>query len=148
MDYLWKKNKLPVYLASSPLLLAAAAALLIGIVATFAMHNYQLEKRLMMEALQQKANTLMLVIRSSAKAALFMEMRRNPDQIIDLPGQMEQLIKHISDDPDILFLCIADGSGKIIAHSDQERIGGQISLINGEQGPMGSFSRITYLIGS
>ena len=148
MDYLWKKNKLPAYLASSPLLLAAAAALLIGIVATFAMHNYQLEKRLMMEALQQKANTLMRVIRSSAKAALFMEMRRNPDQTIDLPGQMEQLIKHISDDPDILFLCIADDSGKIIAHSDQERIGGQISLINSEQGSMGSFSKITYLIGS
>ena len=75
MKTLRKKKVYASYIVSSPWILAAATALLIVIIATFALHNYRLEKRLMREALEQRAATLVRVLSSSIRAALVNELR-------------------------------------------------------------------------
>ena len=62
---------------SSPWLSAAAVALLALIIATFALHNYGLERQLMREALEQRAATLVRALRSGIRVALVGELHRH-----------------------------------------------------------------------
>ncbi|NLZ18515.1 MAG: hypothetical protein GX087_12450 [Desulfobulbaceae bacterium] len=126
MKSLFKRKLYTTYILSSPWLLAAAVALLVFIIATFASHNYRLEKRLMREALEQRAVTLVRVLYSSIRVTLINEIRQHQQLSSTWPEQLQQVVSHISDENDILFISLADANGTVVAHSDQKKIGSQL----------------------
>ena len=127
MKSLFKKKLYSTYIVSSPWLLAAAAALLIIIIATFALHNYRLERRLMREALEQRAVTLVRVLHSSIRIALINELRQHQQLTSAWPEQLQQVVSHVGDEKDILFVSLANEAGTVLAHSEQGKIGSSIS---------------------
>lgn len=126
MKSLFKQKLYSSYIVSSPWILAAATTLLIGIIATFALHNYRLEKRLMRESLEQRAATLVRVLYSSIRGALINEVRQHQQLSSGWPAQLQQVVTHISEDHDIVFLSVADLQGTIIAHTDPSRAGSRL----------------------
>lgn len=143
MKTLLRKKIYGSYVVSSPWILAAAAALLIVIIATFALHNYRLEKRLMREALEQRAATLVRVLYSNIRMALINELRRHQQLSSGWPAQLQQVVTHISEDHDIIFLSVADPQGLILAHTDPSRAGSR--LPSAQTGTSGN-SNIQYQI--
>ncbi len=127
MKSLFKKKLYSTYIVSSPWLLAAAAALLIIIIATFALHNYRLERRLMREALEQRAVTLVRVLHSSIRIALINELRQHQQLTSAWPEQLQQVVSHVGDEKDILFVSLANEAGTVLAHSEQGKIGSSMS---------------------
>ena len=115
----------PKFIYVSPWLLAAATGLLVLIVVTFALSNIQREKRLMTNALLQKADTLMRVIHSGARASYIADLRRGNWNIEPWYEHVQRVIDHLTDDPDIRFLALVDSKGRIIAHSNRELRGEQ-----------------------
>ena len=107
----------PKFIYVSPWLLAAATGLLVLIVVTFALSNIQREKRLMTNALLQKAATMYRVIRSGARASYVSDLRRGVWQPDPWNDHVQRVIDHLSDDPDLYFLAVVDGSGEVFAHS-------------------------------
>ncbi len=121
------KNKIyGSYIVSSPWILAAAAGLLIIIIATFALHNYRLEKRLMREALEQRAATLVRVLYSNIRVALVSELRQHQQLSSNWPTSLQQVVTHISEDHDIIFLSVADPQGTVLAHTDPSKAGSHL----------------------
>lgn len=113
----------------SPWLLAAATGLLVLIVVTFTLTNYRREKQLMTEALLQKANTLIRILHSGAKASYFNDLGRgmwNPDP---WTVYVQRVIGHIAEDPDVRVFAVIDGAGKIVAHGNPVMIGLQMGGI-------------------
>lgn len=123
MKSLLRKKIHATYIVSSPWLLAAAAALLVFIIATFALHNYRLEKRLMRDALEQRAVTLVQMLHSGIRVALINELRQHRQLSSGWSEQLQQVVSHVSDGSDVVFLGLADGNGRILAHSDREKVG-------------------------
>ncbi|NLZ17058.1 MAG: PAS domain-containing protein, partial [Desulfobulbaceae bacterium] len=128
MKSLFKRKLYTTYILSSPWLLAAAVALIVFIIATFASHNYRLEKRLMREALEQRAVTLVRVLYSSIRVTLINEIRQHQQLSSAWPEQLQQVVSHVSDENDILFISLADVNGTVVAHSDQKKIGSRLQL--------------------
>lgn len=113
----------PKFIYVSPWLLAAATGLLVLIVVTFAVSNMQREKRLMTNAMLQKAATLFRVIRSGARSSYISDLRRGvwkPDPWYE---HVQRVIDHLTDDPDVDFLAVVDQSGAILAHSRPVMLG-------------------------
>ena len=123
MKFLLRKKIHSTSIVSSPWLLAAAVALLVFIIATFALHNYRLEKRLMREALEQRAITLVRMLHTSIRVALVNEVRQHQQLSSGWPEQLQQVVSHVSEGNDVVFLSLADGTGRILAHSDPEKVG-------------------------
>ncbi len=115
----------PKFIYVSPWLLAAATGLLVLIVVTFALSNIRREKRLMTNALLQKADTLMRVIHSGARASYIADLRRGNWNIEPWYEHVQRVIDHLTDDPDIRFLALVDSEGRIIAHSNRDLRGQQ-----------------------
>ncbi len=109
----------PKFIYVSPWLLAAATGLLVLIVVTFALSNIRREKRLMTNALVQKADTLMRVIHSGARASYIADLRRGNWNIEPWYEHVQRVIDHLTDDPDVRFLALVDSRGRIIAHSNK-----------------------------
>jgi two-component system sensor histidine kinase HydH len=107
----------------SPWLLAAATGLLILIVVTFTLSTMQREKKLMTDAMLQKGATLMRVIGSGARSAYLADLRRGIWNTSSWDEYLERIITHLSEDPSVRFMMVVDDSGRIIAHTDRERIG-------------------------
>lgn len=115
----------PKFIYVSPWLFAAATGLLVLIVVTFALSNIRREKRLMTNALLQKADTLMRVIHSGARASYIADLRRGNWNIEPWYEHVQRVIDHLTDDPDIRFLALVDARGRIIAHSNRDLRGQQ-----------------------
>lgn len=118
----------PKFIYVSPWLLAAATGLLVLIVVTFAVSNIQREKRLMLNAMLQKAATLHRVIRSGARASYISDLRRGiwkPDPWQD---HVQRIVDHLSDDPDLSFITVVDDKGMVFAHSRHDMCGQQLEL--------------------
>ncbi len=107
----------------SPWLLAAATALLVLIVVTFTLSNIQREKKLMTGAMLQKGGTLMRVIGSGARSAYLADLRRGDWNTGTWEEYVQRIISHLSGDPEVRFMLVVDEKKKIIAHTDQDRIG-------------------------
>ncbi|MBV5317029.1 MAG: PAS domain-containing protein [Desulfobulbaceae bacterium] len=123
----------PTYIFSSPWLLAAAAGLLIMIVVTFAFHNLRLEQRLMTNAMLQKAATLMRVLHSGSRASYMNDLRKDYWSNDPWNVHVQRVVDHLAEDPELRFIAVVDAKGKIVAHSDQTRIGGFLSLPEGQE---------------
>lgn len=118
----------PAYLYSSPWLLAAAAGLLIIIVVTFAFHNLRLERRLMTNAMLQKAATLMRVLHSGSRASYLNDLRRDFANNDPWNVHVQRVIDHLAEDPELRFISLIDAKGQVIAHSDHARVGSTLPL--------------------
>ena len=121
----------PAYIFSSPWLLTAAAALLIGIVVTFAFHNFRLEQRLMTEAMAQKASTLMQVLHSGSRASFMNDLRKDYWNNDTWQVHVQRIIDHLAEDKDLRFLALTDEQGKVIAHSNHDQLGQTLKLAAG-----------------
>ena len=110
----------------SPWLLAAATALLLLIVLTFTFSNMQREKKLMTDAMLQKGTTLMRVIGSGARSAYLADLRRGGWITGTWDQYVQRIISHLSGDPEVRFLLVADAQNKVIAHTDKDKIGSVI----------------------
>lgn len=118
----------PKFIYVSPWLLAAATGLLVLIVVTFALSNIQREKRLMINAMLQKAATLNRFINSGARASYISDLRRGnwkPDPWNDY---VQRVIDHLSGDPDLYFLAVVDSKGVVLAHSRPVMRGQQLQI--------------------
>jgi two-component system sensor histidine kinase HydH len=118
----------PKFIYVSPWLLAAATGLLVLIVATFALSNIQREKRLMTNAMLQKAATLSRFINSGARASYISDLRRGnwkPDPWND---HVQRVIDHLAGDPDLYFLAVVDSKGIVLAHSRPVMRGQQLKI--------------------
>ncbi|PIE56493.1 MAG: hypothetical protein CSA34_04115 [Desulfobulbus propionicus] len=113
---------------SSPWLLAAAAALLIVIVATFALHNYRLEKRLMTAAMLQQATTLMRVLQSGTRSSYINDVREGRWDGSTWPVHAQRVIEHLSEDDQVEYLAVIDAHGTVFAHTDKQQIGQTLTL--------------------
>lgn len=111
------------FMFSSPWLLAAAAGLLIMIVVTFAFHNLRLEERLMTNAMLQKAGTLMRVLHSGARASHLNDLRRDLWNNDPWNVHVQRVIDHLGEDPELRFVALVDGQGKVIAHTNHAKVG-------------------------
>ncbi len=129
MRSLLRKKIHSTYIVSSPWLLAAAVALLVFIIATFALHNYRLEKRLMRDALEQRAITLVRMLHTSIRVVLTNEIRQHQQLSSGWPEQLQQVVSHVSEGSDVVFLSLADGTGRILAHSDPEKVGSRNPVV-------------------
>lgn len=118
----------PAYIYSSPWLLAAAAGLLIMIIVTFAFHNLRLERRLMTNAMLQKAATLMRVLHSGSRASYLNDLRRDYANNDPWNVHVQRVIDHLTEDPELCFISLVDAKGKVIAHSDHAQIGSILPL--------------------
>jgi len=98
------------------------------IVVTFALSNIQREKRLMINAMLQKAATLNRIINSGARASYISDLRRGnwkPDPWND---HVQRVIDHLSGDPDLYFLAVVDSKGVVLAHSRPVMRGQQLQI--------------------
>jgi two-component system, NtrC family, sensor histidine kinase HydH len=118
-----KRIRTRSFMFSSPWLLAAAAGLLIMIVVTFAFHNLRLEERLMTNAMLQKAGTLMRVLHSGARASHLNDLRRDFWNNDPWNVHVQRVIDHLGEDPELCFVALVDGQGKVIAHSNHAKVG-------------------------
>ncbi len=118
----------PKFIYVSPWLLAAATGLLVLIVVTFAVSNISREKRLMTNAMLQKAATLNRFIRSGAKASYLSDLQRGIWKPDPWQNHVQRIINHLSDDPDLVFIAVINSRGKIFAHSSSVMCGKKFPL--------------------
>ena len=118
----------PAFIFTSPWLLAAAAGLMVIIVVTLAFHNLRLERRLMTGAMLQKAATLMQVLHSGSRASYMNDLRRDSSNNDAWNVHVQRIIDHLSEDPELRFLTLVDSNGKVIAHSDPQKVGSTLVL--------------------
>lgn len=107
----------------SPWLLAAATALLVGIVVVFTLNNIQREKYLMTQTLLAKADTLMRIVHSGARSSFFADMKRGEWNVEPWNEYAQRVVDHVSEDPAIKFLAIVNEWGNVVVHNDREQIG-------------------------
>ncbi len=118
----------PKFIYVSPWLLAAATGLLVLIVVTFAVSNISREKRLMINAMLQKAATLNRFIRSGAKASYLLDLQRGIWRPDPWQNHVQRIINHLTDDPDLVFIAVINSRGKILAHSNPVMCGKKFPL--------------------
>lgn len=117
-NFLKKKQLMLV----SPWLLAAAIGLLALIVVAFAANNIQREKDILTDSLFQKGQSLINFVgagmRASMRSGMLGRVGQEPEA-----AHTQQLIEQASRAEDIHYIAVVDQSGKIIAHSDYEKVG-------------------------
>jgi len=123
-DRFFKKTRL---MFVSPWLLAAAIGLLSLIIVIFAANNIKRERGMLTEGLFRKGEAIIRFVEAGMRASMMTGMMGGmmgmnvPD-----PGgaaQTQRLIEQASESPDIHYIAVIDVSGKVLVHSDPERIG-------------------------
>jgi len=77
----------------------------------------------MTDAMLQKGTTLMRVIGSGARSAYLADLRRGGWNTGTWDQYVQRIITHLSGDPEVRFLLVADAQNRVVAHTDQEKIG-------------------------
>lgn len=113
----------PKLFSVSPVLLAAATALLVLIIVTFTFVNIRREEQLMTDSMLQKADTLIRIIHSGSRSAYMADLRRDAWGTGPWQAYVQQVLLHVAEDPDVKFLAIVDESSKVIVHNDNDQIG-------------------------
>lgn len=111
----------------SPWVLAAAFALLAFIIATFAINNYSREKTLMAEALLQKGIGVIRFLETGVRMSMRGGWGRGTDNESDWLEHVQGVIEQLRDQQDIRTVELIGGDGQVLAASDRERIGIQVS---------------------
>lgn len=107
----------------SPWLLAAACTLLALIIGVFAVSNYQREKQLMTEALLQQGVTIARFVAASTRASLRGGLRSIRMTMWQWTDHVQQAIDNSTEQPEVRFLGLVDGEGRILASSYDKKNG-------------------------
>ena len=100
---------------ATPWLSAGAVALLTVIIVIFAADNLNRSRRLLTEGLFHKGKNLISFIGAGTRASMMFGMSEN--------NPLQLLIEQTAEAPDIHYIIIMDGSGRILAHNDFKKIG-------------------------
>jgi two-component system sensor histidine kinase HydH len=126
-DRLFKKTHL---MFVSPWLLAAAIGLLSLIIVIFAANNIKRERGMLTEGLFRKGEAIIRFVEAGMRASMMSGMMGSimgmnvPDA--DGAAHTQRLIEQASESPDIHYIAVIDVSGKVLVHSDPEKIGENI----------------------
>jgi two-component system sensor histidine kinase HydH len=127
-DRLFKKTRL---MFVSPWLLAAAIGLLSLIIVIFAANNIKQERGMLSEGLYRKGEAIIRFVEAGMRASMMTSMMGGmiglnvPD--VEGVAQTQRLIEQASETPDIHYIAVIDVSGKVLVHSDPEKIGTNIN---------------------
>jgi two-component system sensor histidine kinase HydH len=126
-ERLFKKTRL---MFVSPWLLAAAIGLLSLIIVIFAANNIKRERGMLTEGLFRKGEAIIRFVEAGMRASMMSGMMGSimgmnvPDA--DGAAHTQRLIEQASESPDIHYIAVIDVSGKVLVHSDPEKIGENI----------------------
>jgi len=142
-DRLFKKTRL---MFVSPWLLAAAIGLLSLIIVIFAANNIKRERGMLTEGLFRKGEAIIRFVEAGMRASMMTGMVGGMMgmNVPDAGGaaQTQRLIEQASESPDIHYIAVIDVSGKVLVHSDPEKIGTNIqrdiNILN-QADPEGTF---------
>lgn len=106
-----KKTKIVTspFAYASPWILATAIGMLIAIVFFFAANNLQREKRIMTESLFNKGQAIIRFVGAGTRASMMMGAPNTQ--------QFQHLIEQAAGESSILYIAVANSTGKIVAHS-------------------------------
>ena len=107
----------------SPWILAAACSLLAVIIAVFAVNNYRREKQLMTEVLLQKGVTIIRFVNAGPRTRFRTNAESYAAMELQWREQVQQILDHAAEQPDIHMAMMVDRSGKILACSDSGHAG-------------------------
>jgi two-component system sensor histidine kinase HydH len=148
-DRVFKKTRL---MFVSPWLLAAAIGLLSLIIIIFAANNIKRERGMLTEGLFRKGEAIIRFVEAGMRASMMTGMMGNMMgmNVPDAGGtaQTQRLIEQASESPDIHYIAVIDVSGKVLVHSDPEKIGAiiqrDINILN-KADPSGTFHILNLL---
>ncbi len=123
---------------ASPWILATAIGMLIAIVFFFAANNLQREQRIMTESLFNKGQAIIRFIGAGTRASMMMGAPN--------AQQFQHLIEQAAGESSILYIAVADSTGKIVAHSTPGLVGTELDhplLADAELTPMGKYQIIS-----
>lgn len=99
---------------TSPWLVVGSALILLVVVLVLAVRNYNREKQYMSQVLQEKGAALIRAVEAGARTGM-MRMSWGAAQVQILLEQTAQM-------PGVMYMAVIDRNGKVIAHSDSDRI--------------------------
>ena len=126
---MFKKTRL---MFVSPWLLAAAIGLLSLIIIIFAANNIKREKGMLSEGLYRKGEAIIRFVEAGMRASLMTSMvggfmGLNVPDVERIADQTQRLIEQATESPDIHYIAVIDVSGKVLVHSNSEKIGSTIN---------------------
>jgi two-component system sensor histidine kinase HydH len=107
----------------SPWILAAACSLLAVIIAVFAVSNYSREKQLMTEVLLQKGVTIIRFVNAGPRTRFRTSGDTFAAMELQWTEQVQQILDHAAEQPDIHMAMMVDDKGRIVACSDRSHAG-------------------------
>lgn len=105
----------PTGFQTSPWIILGSTAILLVVVLVLAIANTNREKRYMAQVLQTKGAALIQAVEAGARTGMAGMMWRGPD--------VQRLLEETARLPGVLFMAVVDRDGRVMAHSDQARIG-------------------------
>ena len=135
-----KKTKIVTspFAYASPWILAAAISILIAIVFFFAANSLQREKRIMTDSLFNKGQAIIRFIGAGTRASMMMGAPN--------VQQFQHLIEQAAGESSILYITVANSTGKIVAHSTPALVGTDLDhplLTDPELVPIGKYQIIS-----
>lgn len=113
----------------SPWIIIGTAAILLAVLAAMAVNNYNREKRYMAQILVEKGSALI----KSFEAGTRTGMRA----MGWTERQVQYLMEEMADQADVIYITVTDTTGRILAHSDPEKIGGKFENSFDPENPAG-----------
>jgi len=126
-NHLFKKTKL---LFVSPWLLAAAIGLLSLIIVIFAANNIKRERGMLSDGLFRKGEAIVRFVEAGMRASMMTGMMggvmgMNVPDTVDV-AQTQRLLEQAAEAPDIHYIAVIDVAGRVLVHSDPEKVGSTI----------------------
>lgn len=112
-------SRLPLWTVFSPWMVLGSVAILAAILLFLATRNAHREKEFMERALLSEAQLLIRSIEAGSRAGM---MGMGWGQ-----RQTQLLLEETAQQPDVLYAAIVDRTGRIVAHSSPEMVGGNLS---------------------
>ncbi len=106
----------------SPWIVAGAIGLLTLIIVIFAANNIQREKGMMTENMFRKGQSLIRFVEAGMRASMMTGMG-NRHRLDGWSSHSQHLVEQAAADPDILYIAVIDETGRVITHSDPEKVG-------------------------
>lgn len=108
---------------ASPWLIIGFSLILVAVIVVLAVVNARREERMVREILLDKGGALIRAFEAGARTGMMGHLG---------PGaQVQTLLEETARQEDILYLALTDRNGRILAHSNPERVGGQ--LMDGQE---------------
>ena len=99
----------------SPWVIAASIGLMTLIIAAFAVNNMRREVDLIYNGLFLRGQSLARFVAAGTRASMLQGMKGS--------AHTQRLIEQVTQDPNIIYIAVVDDRGKIVAHSDPQKIG-------------------------